>query len=370
MGIVRKQFSKEEIEFILKNYEEKGGKYCAQQLNRKFDCVCQVARRNGIRASIAGRAERMKKTKSEKPPKEIKYLVEPEQFINVKTPEVAYILGLLWADGHILVQKNKYFSIILSTTHPDIDTFYEIFSKTGVWKKRRIVHKNQPTWKVAYTISTYNKKIGEYLYYKGYKSKSSCSADDIIQSIPVELRKYWFRGLLDGDGSITFIPKTAQYNLSFSSTYEQDWTYLINLSKELNFKYYIKRSKSINGNYSHFYLLSRLNCLKFLRYIYDDMENIPMGLERKYKKYKDIISHSILKLKERSFNGVCKNKKGKWRAYCSAKGPEGRRDLGVFDTEEEAKNTVKNYYSSRGIKVPIRDEYKELAEEFPDIFII
>ncbi len=36
-----------------------------------------------------------------------KYYINSEQFINVTKAETAYILGLIWADGHLIYKKIK-----------------------------------------------------------------------------------------------------------------------------------------------------------------------------------------------------------------------------------------------------------------------
>ena len=66
--------------------------------------------------------------------------VDYKQFLNIQKPEVAYLLGLLWADGHVSSSKNE---LLLVTTYPDSIEFYRQFKKCGKWNFYKYNNKNK-----------------------------------------------------------------------------------------------------------------------------------------------------------------------------------------------------------------------------------
>lgn len=266
------------------------------------------------------------------------------KFINPEHPTLAYILGLLWADGCVTI-KDRRRDIRLTTTYPDANYFIPIFKSTGKWGVYSSKHVNHPTWKTTCQITTHNKKLAEFLYFKDYVSKSNKSADLILETIPEHLKHYWFLGLLDGDGCIIVDKKYFCYNVVFTSSYEQDWRYLEKLLKQLNVKYSIFRKETKNGNSSRVKVSNYSDCLKLLDFLYKDININKIGLLRKYEKY--------LQMKEieeqNKFIGVCPvYKSSKWRAYTKEENGQKPKHLGHFDTKSEAIKAVEDFYKQKG----------------------
>lgn len=286
-----------------------------------------------------------------------KYSVNPNHFINVTTPEEAYILGLLWADGHIQIREQnnyKHYRITLSTTSPDIDTFLPIFQKTGRW----MVHYRKdpnPNHKKAYSISTTNRPAVEYLLQHSYKQKSWESADKIISKIPENLQHYWFRGLVDGDGCID-----TKGRVSIYSGYNQDWTYMVNLCKKLNISYkIIKRLRKLGGS-GEFHLHKRIHAKKFLDYIYLNAEIDKMYLERKRIRHLNGSDPRIKTLIR--FN----KEKNEFLAYGKPAALRKSTFLGSFKTKEQAEKARIEYIHSLTNQIDVEaggiepPSYKEL----------
>jgi len=61
--------------------------------------------------------------------------------------------------------------------------------------------------------------IYDFLSENNYKEKSYVSATKILNKIPNNLKKYFFRGYFDGDGSIYKYEKYYQVGLNITSTY-------------------------------------------------------------------------------------------------------------------------------------------------------
>jgi LAGLIDADG-like domain len=254
-----------------------------------------------------------KRLKAKQPERKIKefnkYKVNPNTFINISIPESSYILGFMWADGYVNIKKGQC-PIVIASTYPDSEEIYTIINKTGNWNYFRYENKSHKTWKDKVSITTNNFPLAQFLINNDYNAKSHESADKILSLIPENLKHYWFRGLFDGDGWIYH--KNRAIQIGIASTYEQNWHYLERLCNELNVKYTIKKYISPKGYKSScIRITGKLNCLKFLNYIYKNAENDKIFLNRKYQKYLNLIKY-IERMNEfhnrRNINALERNK--------------------------------------------------------------
>ncbi len=148
-------------------------------------------------------------------------------------------------------------------------------------------------WQPTTKLMTNNKRIYNFLKKHDYHLKSYMSPDKILSKIPKELKYYFYRGLIDGDGCFYINIKNKLYQFSITSSYEQDWGFMINLCNELDIKYNIKLIDRINkrtgkeNKSSQFRITNKKGIKKIGEYIYQDYDNI--GLKRKYDKYLNII---------------------------------------------------------------------------------
>ena len=269
------------------------------------------------------------------------YSVNPESFIVSPTPTSAYIMGLLWADGHVK-NNNRMSSISLTTTYPDANEFIPIFLKTGVWRTYDRTFSNHPTWRKRCDIKTNNRPIAEFLIEHDYDSKSIVSADKILSTIPPAITHYWFRGLLDGDGHI-HSDTVGTHNISFSGPYNQNWNFLVKLCEDLKIEYSIHQRKSSRGHqYSKLCVYGMYKVIKLCEYIYNGYPDDGLGLCRKY--------NSFLNLKyteeKNRYRGISQLKNGKWRAYTSCASSQKWKSLGVYADQEKALGAVKTFYST------------------------
>lgn len=330
---MRQQYKNDEINFLIEHYPVKGIKFCSEYLHRPPSSIQSKCQK--LKLKVTRNWRREIGLKNIKTINDV-YNVYANQFISPKNPIIIYILGLLWADGHI----SPPYGICLSTTYPDADYFIPLFLKTGKWKSYSWKpYKN--TWKPPCKISTSNRPLVEFLIKNDYKSKSQESADKILSIIPNHLKHYWFRGLLDGDGCIKTSNK-GSHGVSFSSSINQNWYYLETLCKNLEIPYHISKEHRETGNSSSFQIYGIYRVIKFCEYIYNGYPKDNIGLKRKYDKFLQ------LKLTEEKnrYRGVSKMKSGKWRAYTSGAQNLKPKSLGVFDTEDEASNSVNSYYQT------------------------
>jgi len=262
------------LDFIKANYLEKGAKYCADNLGMSIRMVKQVATTYGVKRIIVP-----------------SFAFSCENLI-IDTPEFAYILGLLWADGYLNIKENRTYRICIESVSDDLIGLIPIFEKVGIWHKRE---RNRVNRRPQLSLRATSREFALWLQDHDYTAKSYKSADKILSKIPENLRHYWFRGLIDGDGHIgvQYYKKDsiATGRLSISSGIEQDWSYVEKLFDNLNISYSIKRSTRFNklsqknNSYSYIETYRQRDIVKFCEYIYQNYENDQIGLKRKYDKF-------------------------------------------------------------------------------------
>lgn len=236
-----------------------------------------------------------------------KYFVDEKQFLDITSPEVAYILGLLWADGYLTkpTKKHKAYCINIEAIKSDMIEVLPLFEDLGRWsvyeRSRNDISRNTKT---SLCISISSKKLWEVLKRYDYDIKSSASADKILAAIPDYLKHYWLRGYFDGDGTISFAD--GKYpTMNFTGSYSQDFTFLFGLLKNLGIPYHHYQKQSTNSGYSRVQITSIANNKKFYDYIYKDKQ---FGLNRKKIKFDEgFKSGTKSKARYMEYNGEIKN---------------------------------------------------------------
>lgn len=269
-------YANEEISFIKENYPKYGPKYCGLKLNRNAEAVGAFAKRLGIKKIGFDKHPSMQK-------------INPEQFWDITTPEVAYFLGYFWADGHINYKINKTsncYIVAMEIVSEDMQDIWPIFNKLGQWHTSQ---RQRQHWKPISMMGTNSKDIYEFLYQNGYKSKSNEGPDKILAKIPDHLKVYWWRGYFDGDGSLSFGVRAGDRwkCLQFSSTYNYDWNYIIEYLKNLGISNPITRQEiSKRGHKCSKLSLGRKEDINiFIEYLLQS--NI--GLSRKTNKMNEFL---------------------------------------------------------------------------------
>lgn len=147
-----------------------------------------------------------------------KYKLNEDYFEIIDTEEKAYWLGLIYADGCLHIRTNgvKIFCLalkeedgyIIEKFNNSLDSEYKI--KHGV-----------NNWNTKYSRLDINSKIFcEHLENKGvHPNKTTECLFPTQEIVPINLRKHFVRGFMDGDGCIA-ITHDTDYSLKFIGTYE------------------------------------------------------------------------------------------------------------------------------------------------------
>lgn len=321
----------EEVEFVKNNYLLHSAEWCAEQLKCKKTKIFYILKKIGLK-------------------KEYPYKSNIDQFINIGQPEIAYFLGFYWADG----SKPEKSSIRMEIKKSDGENLSEIFNMVGNFKKtyRQRYKDNEVFGKEQIRLRLVDKNFSKFLTECDYDKKSYCSPTKILSKIPENLKHYWWRGYLDGDGCI-FAPKKIKKwgsSVCFWGAISQDWTDLIELCIKLNIFYkvvfYERKNNTKIYKSSSFIISRKEDVVLLLDYIYMG-DNI--GLQRKreiYLKIKEYINNTYSNKKTGSiYKGVFFSKKLKrWRARI--KQNKIIYQLGEYSTEKEAANA----YNDEAIK--------------------
>jgi hypothetical protein len=278
LGIKRaKIYSKDQIKWLSENFPTKDLDECAQYLNCTLNSLRSLAQRNGFKR------------------KRTDYGEEDINKFSLNDPYFVYLLGFLWADGHLGQQRNL---LNCGTTIQEEDgkVLLDIFNKfkiftTKYYKSKKVNKKD------VVCFYTRNQTFCKLLYSYGYKNKSLISPDKLLNDIPRNIQHYWWRGFTDGDGHISIREqscgnrwKTCKYALYGS--YDQDWNFVKDLGENLgiNFKY-LQRIRD-SGRASEVHIVTRKHIIIVGNYIYQNFENDGIGLYRKYIKFLEIIEYN------------------------------------------------------------------------------
>jgi hypothetical protein len=263
---MKHKWKENELNFLKENYIIYGANYCAEKLNIEI-------------SKIKSRVSKMKLKLIDK--------TDVTLFQNITIKEVVYILGFLWADGNIENNHNNY-SINLACDLDDMLNIENIIMKTGNWNKYLVkgrlrngtICKNSILYRIGF------KKLYNIFKEYNYDIKSTISPYKILSFIPENIKHYFYLGVIDGDGCFYMNKKQYTYQFALSSTYNQDWSYMIELCEKLNIsKYRIDCNKNEKSKYSSFRICRR-NDIKILgEYIYQNYYLDQIGLKRKNDKY-------------------------------------------------------------------------------------
>lgn len=102
----------------------------------------------------------------------------------------------------------------------------------------------------------------------------------------------WFRGLIDGDGSVCLDKHKRIYRIILYGPYGQNWSFYCNLLERLGIKYIVKNyvRKSTGHRCSYVHVGRRDDVLALGDYLYEPWNGV--GLTRKRNKYLECLRFS------------------------------------------------------------------------------
>jgi hypothetical protein len=199
----------------------------------------------------------------------------------------AYYLGFLWSDG-FLERSRIGIEILEDDAIEIVDNISKIdFLKICTMRRHRAGRRPQMT------IYFCNSKLYDSYFSNYFINKSFIAPIKLLESIPEDLIRYFYLGLIDGDGCFYFNEKNKTRQFYVTSSFNQDWSHMINLFDSIGIKQYeVRKVESKNGNKSSFIRIKKYDEIKNLfKYLYPD--GYEFGLKRKYDKCKLIIDNYV-----------------------------------------------------------------------------
>lgn len=273
-------------------------------------------------------------------PKKSKNTVNENEFLNITKPEVAYVLGLIWADG-TLQTNSKYGCFSITCIKEDLEPLKPIFEAVGKWAyyyRTPKVGKGAGTHRrEQLTMMTYNTIVYDFLLENNYINGTFLSADKILSKIPDNLKHLWWRGYSDGDGCF-YAKQNIQF--FFTSSINQDWSFISQIEDKLNIKFKIIEKTNNVGSYSRRLLDNCDGFIKFGNYIYQDYNENKIGFKRKFNIFNDFINW---RKNEKNKRGMCvefvkRNVLNSWVGKFKTNGK--LIYVGAYKSKDDAHNAV------------------------------
>lgn len=215
---------------------------------------------------------------------ERKYKINENYFDTIDTPEKAYILGLLFADGHNELKKH---TVAMSLVETDKDHLERIRSILGSEKPLEFLDYSQKLFngykcQNQYRLLLFNSHICKTLL--GYGMVSNKSASLFYPQIDTALNQHFIRGYFDGNGCMCF-SQGKHYISTIVSTSDMCNSISQILKQEIGINSSVLDAPNKNGITQYVSISGRLQVKKFMEYLYKDAD---LYLDRKYQHYIEV----------------------------------------------------------------------------------
>ena len=257
-------WTNEQVAYIIDKYTKEN--YSLKQLGREFCCSYGTIRKLLNKHNIDSRGNKQG------------YPRDEFYFYTIDTPEKAYWLGFLYADG--CVHDNSYEISINITDEEHVKKFKQAIGAVN-HKITKTIDKRFKSAKLLYAFSIKDKQLHSDLIKWGCIPQKSLKLEK-IPNIPRDYVSHFIRGYFDGDGSLHYLQSTNNFRISFIGTE----SFLNDVQKELGT--HVSLQSNIAGKAFVLQVAGRKQVERILKYMYkDSSEN--MYLNRKYQKYLDCL---------------------------------------------------------------------------------
>lgn len=261
---------------------------------------------------------------------------DKEDFLtNLNQDENVYLLGFLWADGHVSSRSNEVSIEINSRDFeyikPLIEKYgYSYFTHRQRYSDGKIFGKGQTCFRIS------DKKLNSFLRDLDYCQKSLVAPTKILSKIGPDKHYLWWRGFIDGDGN--FYRHKTMSKITLWGSINQDWSEFYKLCDTLNLpKPTFKKYERKNGRHksSCVYFANRKLCLILGDAIFSDRLDIGFARKREtFTKFKEPSVKEFAKKSSYKKGVMFSPYSGKWvcRKFISKK----RYHVGIFNDYNEA----------------------------------
>lgn len=198
-----------------------------------------------------------------------------DDFFKTWTPEMAYILGYIFADGNINWKPEKsYRTLTITASEKDKSHLEEVRELLESTKELLYSERTK-----SYRLIVNSKIICKDLMKLGMIPRKSLSIK--FPEIPEKFLKHFIRGVIDGDGNVRYVnrEKSPYFEITISSGSED---FLKVMSEKISSFDVEGRVRKVKGNV----FILQYSCkrgLNLAKWIYDDGN---LCLDRKFRQYK------------------------------------------------------------------------------------
>lgn len=269
-----KKFTKEQEQEITLRYKNgEKSTSLAKEFNCAYATVLNIVKRNNEQTKSKSEGRRV-------------YNCNDNYFSLINSEDKAYFLGLLYADGCVHNNQDKFLISLQEEDKYILDLF-----KTKIEYEGYLYLKPYENTKDQYSLEITSKKLKNDLMNLGCVPKKSLILQFPSENqIPDELIHHFIRGYFDGDGSVGLSSRTIntrEYKEQFVQFIGSN-DFIKGLSDKLSFLitnniYSVNNEK--NGQLT---IKSKSDFTKIYDFMYKDAT---IYLSRKYDKFKDILDY-------------------------------------------------------------------------------
>lgn len=210
------------------------------------------------------------------------FLIKEDYFENIDSESKAYWIGFLMADGY---NSGSFIRVDIQ----DEGHLEKLRDEVFLNKDISIKKKKSQTNKIVYHLTIQSKKLVEDCEKWGIiKNKSFLTK---YPDIPSKFDKHFIRGLFDGDGCLSYSMDGNYRRYTFAIVGSESLMSSVkNKLSNLDINFGFRKTKSI----FEIYVRGNRQIIKLLHYLYSDSS---IYLERKYKKYDELITWDDIKRK-------------------------------------------------------------------------
>lgn len=209
-----------------------------------------------------------------------------KNFFKIWSPELAYVLGFISADGYVFKNRRGSHYVCFCSTDREIIEKIRNAIKSNHAIGVRSKNKNNPKWKNLYVLQIGSKEIVIKLRKFGIIQNKSLVID-FPKSIPRNLFGDFVRGYFDGDGGVFFGKYKRKNRAGFDWIFNTSFTsgskkFLLGLQSSLQNYVAGGNLYSKKGGYSLGF--SRRDSLALFRLMYNNIAS-NLFLDRKYQTF-------------------------------------------------------------------------------------
>lgn len=210
------------------------------------------------------------------------YKINESYFDQIDTPNKAYILGFLYADGNNCMSKG---TVSISLEEGDKVVLEQMRVEIGSEHPLEFLDYSKKndfgyTYKNQYRLLLFSAHMCRALASHGMTPNKSLTLE--FPSLNKELMPHFIRGYFDGDGSVSRGKRTTQFSLTITSTNNFCQKLKEIIEDEIGINCHIYNASNCNGITKVLATSGRTQVKSFLDWLYEDAE---LFLYRKHNRY-------------------------------------------------------------------------------------